>query len=49
MFTILNGGKILGSKVKFSTFYFIIDVNGTDEVDANEIYFKVTANIKKAI
>lgn len=49
MFTILNGGKTLGSKVKFSTFYLIIDVNGSDEVDANEIYFKITANIKKAI
>ena len=49
MFSILNGGKTLGSKVKFSSFYLIIDVNGTDEVDANEIYFKVTANIKKSI
>lgn len=26
MFTILNGGKALGSKVKFATFYLIIDV-----------------------
>ena len=49
MFTVLNGGKTLGSKVKFSTFYLIIDINGSDDVDANEIYFKVTANIKKGI
>jgi len=27
MFTVLNGGKALGSKVKFSKFYLIIDVN----------------------
>lgn len=26
MFTVLNGGKALGSKVKFSTFYLIIDI-----------------------
>ena len=45
-----NGGKALGSKVKFSTFYLIIDIQGKDDhIDANEVYFKVTANIKKAI
>jgi hypothetical protein len=50
MFTVLNGGKALGSKVKFATFYFIIDIQGKDEtVDANEVYYKVTANIKKTI
>jgi hypothetical protein len=26
MFTILNGGKALGSKVKFSKFYLILEV-----------------------
>ena len=26
MFTVFNGGKGLGSKVKFSTFYLIIDI-----------------------
>ena len=26
MLTVLNGGKALGSKVKFSKFYLIIDV-----------------------
>jgi len=26
LFTVLNGGKASGSKVKFSTFYLIIDV-----------------------
>ena len=50
IFTVLNGGKALASKVKFATFYLIIDVNGSDEtVDASEIYYKVTTNIKKAI
>ena len=27
MFNVLNGGKALGSKVKFSRFYLIIDAN----------------------
>lgn len=50
MFTVLNGGKALGSKVKFATFYLIIDVQASDEnVDAGEIYFKVTGNIKRLI
>ena len=26
LFTVLNGGKALGSKVKFATFYLIIDI-----------------------
>jgi enolase len=49
MFTILNGGKLTGSKVKFATFYLIIDVQGTDKVDALEVYYKVTGNIKRLI
>jgi len=50
MFTVLNGGKVLNSKVKFSQFYLIIDINGDDaHIDATEVYFKVTANIKKII
>ena len=30
MFTAFNGGKAVGSKVKFSRFYVIIDVKTTD-------------------
>lgn len=41
MFTVLNGGKALGSKVKFSKFFIIIDVTPNDEVDPMEIYLKI--------
>ena len=48
MFTVLNGGKALGSKVKFAAFYLIIEVLPNDETaDATEIYNKVSTNIKK--
>lgn len=40
-FTVLNGGKALGSKVKFSRFYLIVDVTAEDEIDATEVYFKI--------
>ena len=41
MFTVLNGGKALGSKVRFSKFYLIIDINQNDELDPMEIYLKI--------
>ena len=41
IFTILNGGKALNSKVKFSKFYLILDITPLDEVDAGEIFFKI--------
>jgi enolase len=50
MFNVLNGGKALGSKVKFSKFYLILDVTPEDiEVDALEIYLKVQAQLKKQV
>ena len=45
----LNGGKALASKVKFSRFYLIIDVNPDDEVDASEVYLKIQAQLRKQI
>ena len=50
MFTVLNGGKALASKVKFSRFYIIMNIKVSDvELDANFVHFKISAAIKKAI
>lgn len=50
MFTIFNGGKALNSKVKFSRFYIIMNLKVQDvSVDANLMYYKISAAIKKAI
>jgi len=50
MFTVLNGGKALSSKVKFSRFYLIMNMKVQDvELDANIVYYKISAAIKKAI
>jgi enolase len=43
IFNVLNGGKALASKVKFSRFFLILDVSPEDEVDAMEIYLKIQA------
>ena len=49
-FTIFNGGKALGSKVKFSKFYLMMNIKAADHnVDAQDLYYKVSAAIKKAI
>lgn len=50
MFTIFNGGKAVNSRIKFTKFYLILDVRTTDiDIDATEIYFKVSALIKKQV
>lgn len=50
MFTVFNGGKAFNSKVKFSRFYIIIDIKGDEEdVDATEIYYKISSAIKKLV
>ena len=50
MFTVFNGGKALNSKVKFTKFYLILNIKVQDvEIDANQVYFKISAAIKKAI
>jgi hypothetical protein len=51
MFTVLNGGKDLNSKIKFSKFYLIFDFDYEDVADKNihEIYFKMSASIEKII
>ena len=43
IFNVLNGGKALSSKVKFSRFYLIIDVTPDDEIEPMEVYFKIQA------
>lgn len=50
MFTVFNGGKAMGSKVKFARFYVIMNLRVQDVgIDANIVYYKVAAAIKKAI
>jgi enolase len=50
MFTILNGGKALASKVRYTRFYLIMDINPDDkDIDALELYYSVAAAIKKGL
>jgi enolase len=49
VFNVLNGGKALGSKVKFSRLYLILDVTPEDEVDPMEVYLKIQAQIRKQV
>lgn len=51
MFTVLNGGKDSGSKVKFKKFFVIFDVNQQDigSVNLQEAYFKLCQAIEKGI
>ena len=50
MFTVFNGGRAAGSKVKFARFYLIMNVRVQDvDIDANLLYYKVSGAIKKAI
>ena len=50
MFTVFNGGKAMNSKVKFAKFYVIMNLKVQDvSIDANLMYYKLSAAIKKAI
>lgn len=51
MFTILNGGKEAGSKVKFSKFFLIFDVKPQEsgQFDLHEVYLKVCTALEKAV
>lgn len=52
MFTIFNGGKALGSKVKFTKFYLIMDFQQSEVQqgkDALLIYYKLSQMIKKTL
>lgn len=49
VFNVLNGGKAVASKVKFSKFYLIIDVTPDDELDPMEVYLKIQAQLRKQI
>ena len=51
MFTILDGGKGNGSKIKFSKFYLIIDMQPLDtkQFDIIDIYYKLNAKIEDGI
>jgi hypothetical protein len=43
IFNVLNGGKAVSSKVKFSKFYLILDITPEDELDAMEVFLKIQA------
>ena len=43
IFSVLNGGKALVSKVRFSRFYLILDVNQNDELDVTDAFLKIQA------
>jgi enolase len=52
MFTLFNGGKALGSKVKFAKFYLIMNYSMEDLAEGKDIlqiYYKVAAAIKKSL
>lgn len=50
LINVLNGGKILGSTVKFSRFYLIIDGNeASKDVDITEAFIKFTHSIRKTV
>ena len=51
MFTVLNGGKEAGSKVRFAKFFLIFDVKPDDllSIDVREVYFKANAAIEKGL
>jgi hypothetical protein len=51
MINLLNGGKILGSAVKFAKFYLIIDgnENSNGEIDIGECFIKFVQNFRKTI
>lgn len=51
LITVLNGGKTLGSNVKFSRFYLIIDgtVDFPESVDLTDCFLKFQQAIKKAV
>lgn len=51
MLTVLNGGKDVGSKIKFSKFYLILNFKpeDSDKFDINEVYLQIVANLDKNI
>lgn len=50
LINIFNGGKILGSAVKFAKFYLIIDAHEKSaEIDLTECFVKFIQNIKKTV
>ena len=49
MFTVFNGGKAMGSKVKFSRFYIILNVKAQESVDVSDLYYKISMAVKKSV
>ena len=49
MFTVFNGGKAIGSKVKFSRFYIILNVKAQESVDVSDLYYKISMAVKKSV
>ena len=49
MFTVLNGGKDLASKIKFSKFFLIFCMTPGDDFDAEAAYYKICQAIEKGV
>ena len=49
MLNLLNGGKMLGSIVKFAKFYLIIDGSDAGDIDIGECFIKFIHNFRKSI
>ena len=49
MFTVLNGGKDLSSKIKFSKFFLIFKMNPGENFDAVATYYKICSAIEKGV
>jgi enolase len=49
LINLLNGGKILGSAVKFAKFYLIIDGAEVGDTDIGECFIKFMQNLRKAV
>ena len=56
LFNVLNGGKALASKAKFSRFYLIIDFgstlpaeDGTQDIDFTEAFLKIQGQLRKQV
>jgi hypothetical protein len=51
LINIFNGGKILGSAVKFSKFYLIVDAREQvlQDIDLTECFVKFIQSVKKTV
>lgn len=49
LINLFNGGKVLGSAVKFAKFYLIIDGSDAQDADIGDAFIKFTQNLRKTV